>query len=536
VCASSLRLLRGMSDLSRRFGRNPRGAGGGYAVRREWEPEEPIAAWRRCSYAGWRRQGLAGRDSPQLPRRGPARVVLGPEEPRSAAAGERLPPTNGGKPCVGMLPQRVSIAIGGLVVTTPAAPATPVVRHRRPRGVVIAAGVLLGAFGLLGLLIDADRGRGLSVAGLLAAGLLVLAAVGLLAAGRLGYWVGLAVAGLLAAVLALGWTRRPDAAGGVVVGVAAVPLVLLLLPQARRPLRPRAEPAASGAAPAQHRTHLPRPQGWPPELAGGWVKFTLSGIVAVVLAGAGLAMLVAGPGSVRVGGVIVALFGLGVLGALPLLRPGGRRGHLRQETLQVGDRQQRGVAFPYSSRRTAVALVTVSIFAVAMLAMAVFAQLLVEPGESVWTPRIIGVAGLVPFAFVAYRAARGGFGRRWRLVLTPAGGRARPRPGHRGGAMGQHRDSQGACDHAVGPRRADPRTVRGAGGQRPWRGPGRKHPRPRGDGARPDRRCRHLLADPLACCRPGAAVPRAAVLPPASPGPRGTGDRGRAGAAAPRRP
>jgi hypothetical protein len=304
-------------------------------------------------------------------------------------------------------------------MTTPAAPATPVVRRRRPRGLVIAAGVLLGTFGLLGLLIDADRGRGLSVAGLAAAGLLVLAAVGLLAAGRLGYWVGLAVAGLLAAVLALGWTRRPDAAGAVVVAVAAVPLVLLLLPQAHRPLRPRAEPAASGVAPAQHRTRLPRPQGWPPELAGGWIKFVLSGGVAVVLAGAGLAMLVAGPGSVRVGGAIVALFGLGVLGALPLLRPGGRRGHLRQETLQVGDRQQRGVAFPYSSRRTAVALVTVSSFAVAMLAMAVFAQLLVEPGESVWTPRIIGAAGLIPFAFVAYRAARRGFGRRWRLVLTP---------------------------------------------------------------------------------------------------------------------
>ncbi|HWD45416.1 MAG TPA: hypothetical protein VHM23_17195, partial [Actinomycetota bacterium] len=64
---------------------------------------------------------------------------------------------------------------------------------------------------------------------------LVAAAVGLIWAGRLGYWVGLAVASLVAMLLLVVLAPRPGVAGAVVTAVCVLPLVLLAVPAARRP-------------------------------------------------------------------------------------------------------------------------------------------------------------------------------------------------------------------------------------------------------------------------------------------------------------
>jgi hypothetical protein len=97
----------------------------------------------------------------------------------------------------------------------PAWPAVLAGRWRSRPGVVRVAAVLLGLFGLLLVLIDADEGP-LELAVVVTALLLVSAAAALVWAGRLGYWIGLAVAALVALLLLVALTRRPGVAGAVV--------------------------------------------------------------------------------------------------------------------------------------------------------------------------------------------------------------------------------------------------------------------------------------------------------------------------------
>jgi hypothetical protein len=292
-----------------------------------------------------------------------------------------------------------------------ARPATLAGGWRSRPGVVRVAAVLLGLFGLLLVLIEADQGD-LDAAEVATALVLVAAAVALVWAGRLGYWVGLTVAALLAVLLLAVLARRPGVAGLVVTAVCALPLVLLLVPAARRP-RPTTRPARSSAA-------RKRPHGWTRPFAGGWGEFVLLLVVGLLFTVGGLLLALTGRGAERGAGVTIALFFLACLLAAPLFAPGRRRGHLRHETVRVGDRHERGVVVPYSGLRTGVLLVATACLALAMLGFVVFADAFADPGKSPWPVRLIGVVGVVFFGMGGFLAARRGWGRRWRVVLTPS--------------------------------------------------------------------------------------------------------------------
>jgi hypothetical protein len=241
---------------------------------------------------------------------------------------------------------------------------------------------------------------------------LVAAAVSLIWAGRLGYWIGLAVASLGAMLLLVVLARRPGVAGAVVTAVCALPLVLLAVPAARRP-RPTTRPAPSSAA-------RERPQGWTRPFAG-WGQFAFMVLIGGLLSVGGLALALTGQGADRGVGATVALFFLACLLVAPLFAPGRRGGQLRLETLRVGNRHERGVVVPYSGLRTGVLLAATACLALAMVGFVVFADAFADdPGESPWPVRLVGVVGVVFFGVGGLLVARRGWGRRWRVLLTPS--------------------------------------------------------------------------------------------------------------------
>jgi hypothetical protein len=273
-------------------------------------------------------------------------------------------------------------------------------------GVVRVAAVLLGLFGLLLALVEAEQGD------LDAAEVVIAAAVSLIWAGRLGYWIGLAVASLVAMLLVVVLARRPGVAGAVVTAVCALPLVLLAVPAARRP-RPTTRPAPSSAA-------RERPPGWTRPFAG-WGQFAFMVLIGGLLSVGGLALALTGQGADRGAGATVALFFLACLLVAPLFAPGRRGGQLRLETLRVGNRHERGVVVPYSGLRTGVLLAATACLALAMVGFVVFAGAFADdPGESPWPVRLVGVVGVVFFGVGGLLVARRGWGRRWRVLLTPS--------------------------------------------------------------------------------------------------------------------
>jgi hypothetical protein len=275
----------------------------------------------------------------------------------------------------------------------------------RPAVVRVAA-VLLGLFGLLLVLIEAGEGQ-LGVAVVATGLVLVFAAAALVWAGRLGYWVGLMVAALVALLLVVALTRHPGIAGVVVTAIGALPLVLLLLPAARRPRR------AVEAAKDQ-------PQGWTRPFAG-WGQFAFMLVVGGLLSAGGLVLALTGRGAERGAGATIALFFLACLLSAPLFAPGRRRGRLWLEPLQLGDRHERGVVVPYSGSRTAVLLGATACLALAGLGFVVFADAFADdPGESPWPVRVVGVVSVVFFGLGGFMIARRGWGRRWRVLLTPS--------------------------------------------------------------------------------------------------------------------
>ena len=278
-------------------------------------------------------------------------------------------------------------------------------------GVVRVAAVLLGLFGLLLVLVEADEGP-LETAVVATALLLVAAAAALVWAGRLGYWVGLAVAALVALLLVMALTRRPGVAGAVVTAIGALPLVLLLVPAARRP-RSTTRPAPSTAA-------LQRPRAWKRSLAG-WGEFVFMLVIGGLLSVGGLVMALSGRGAERGAGAAIALFFLACALSAPLFAPGRRGGRLRLETVRLGDRRERGVLVPHSGWRTALLLAASACLALAMLGFVVFADAFADdPGESSWLVRLVGAVGLVFFGVGGFLLARRGGGRRWRVLLTPS--------------------------------------------------------------------------------------------------------------------
>jgi hypothetical protein len=284
-------------------------------------------------------------------------------------------------------------------------------RWRSRPGVVRVAAGLLGLFGVLLVLIEADE-RQLGADVLVTGAVLLASAVALVWGGRVGYWIGVTVAGLVAVLLLVALARDPEVVGGFVTAVGAVPLVLLLLPAARRPRR-RSRPARS---PARE-----QPQAWRRPFAGGWGSFAFMLLVGGLLSAGGLAMALTGRGAERGAGASVALFFLACALIAPLFRPGRRRGRPRLETVELGQSRERGVVVPYSGSRTALALVASACVGLACLGLVVFAGSFADdPGESPWPVRMVGTVGALFFGLGALVAARRGMGRRWRVVLTPS--------------------------------------------------------------------------------------------------------------------
>jgi hypothetical protein len=277
-------------------------------------------------------------------------------------------------------------------------------------GVVRVAAVLLGLFGLVLVLVEGDQGD-LDAAELVTALVLVSAAAALVWAGRLGYWIGLAVAALVVVLLVVVLARRPGVAGVVVTAICGLPLVLLVVPAARRP-RPTTKPASSSSI-------LEQPQGWTRPFAGGWGQVVFMVVIGGLLSVGGLVMAVTGRGAERGAGAAIALFFLACLLTAPLFAPGRRGGPLRLETVRLGGRQERGILVPYSGLRMAMVLAATACLALAMLGFVVFADAFAD-GESPWPVRLVGAVGVMFFGVGGLVAARRGWGRNWRLLLTPS--------------------------------------------------------------------------------------------------------------------
>jgi hypothetical protein len=277
-------------------------------------------------------------------------------------------------------------------------------------GVVRVAAVLLGLFGLVLVLVEGDQGD-LDAAELVTALVLVSAAAALVWAGRLGYWIGLAVAALVVVLLVVVLARRPGVAGVVVTAICGLPLVLLVVPAARRP-RPTTKPASSSSI-------LEQPQGWTRPFADGWGQVVFMVVIGGLLSVGGLVMAVTGRGAERGAGAAIALFFLACLLTAPLFAPGRRGGPLRLETVRLGGRQERGILVPYSGLRMAMVLAATACLALAMLGFVVFADAFAD-GESPWPVRLVGAVGVMFFGVGGLVAARRGWGRNWRLLLTPS--------------------------------------------------------------------------------------------------------------------
>ena len=193
----------------------------------------------------------------------------------------------------------------------------------RPAMVRVAAGLLV-LFGLLLVLVEAGEGQ-LEVVVVVTGLVLLAAAVALVWAGRLGYWLGLTVAALLALLVVVALTRNPGIGGVIVTALGGLPLILLLLPAARRPRR------TSGLASASATRHqLP---GWTRPFAG-WGQFAFMLVAGGLLSAGGAVMTLTGRGAERGAGATIALFFFACFVVAPLFAPGRRRGRLRLETLE----------------------------------------------------------------------------------------------------------------------------------------------------------------------------------------------------------
>jgi hypothetical protein len=183
--------------------------------------------------------------------------------------------------------------------------------------------------------------------------------------------------------------------------------VLLRVPAARRPRR------TARAAPDQ-------PPGWRRPFAG-WGQFAFMLIGGGLLTAGGLVLALTGRGADRGAGATIALFFLACVLMAPLFAPRQRRGRLRLETLQVGDRHERGIVVPYSGSGTAMIIAAIACLALAMLGFVVFADAFADdPGQSPWPVRLVGAVGVVFFGLGGLVFAYRGRGRRWRVLLTPS--------------------------------------------------------------------------------------------------------------------
>ncbi len=273
----------------------------------------------------------------------------------------------------------------------------------RPSAFVRAAALILGGFGLLFALIAIDEGLDLLVFG----GFLLGLGGALWWGRRVGYFIGLVGTALLVALLGLVATQQLDASSAVALGLAAIPLLLLLPPAARRPVRAH-DPQQEG---------LPQPEGWTRELGGGWLKLVLLAATGVVMFTVGIALAVSESWST---GATIACFGAALFSCLPAFsaRP-RRRAGVRTTTVERDGKRVTGVLFPYSPTRTFGLLLGAGFLGLTSVGFVMNAREFADGGSEVWVIRIIGGVGILLFLGGAVAMASRGRWRRWRVVVTP---------------------------------------------------------------------------------------------------------------------
>ena len=220
------------------------------------------------------------------------------------------------------------------------------------------------------------------------------------------------MAALVAVLLVVALARRPGAAGAAVMVIGALPLVLLLVPAARRP-RTTTGPGRSSADPDE-------PHGWTRSLTGGWGQFAFMLVAGLLFTTGGLVLALTGRGAERGVGATIALFFLACLLGAPLFAPGRRRGRMRLGIVRLGSRLERGILVPYSGSRTVVLLAATACLAMASLGFVGFADAFADAGQPSWPVRLIGMVGVVFFGSGLVVGVRRGWGRRRRVLLTPS--------------------------------------------------------------------------------------------------------------------
>lgn len=289
----------------------------------------------------------------------------------------------------------------------------------RPWPVYLVAGLLVGIAGLVVWSpFRQDQPAGPLV--VCVAAFFLAVAVALLAWRRVGWWTAVVVLALLVLVQVATTVGKPSGGNLVGCGYELTALGLLMLPSVRRHRSLAAAATVSAATGAPASPGLSRPSGWTREWLGGWFKCLGIGLFGVLSLLVGLGMLGAstttsdGPG--LPGSLVVALFGLTLLAAVPMFWP-MRRSRPTVERVTVEDRSLRGLVFPYSRLRTSAGLAACVGFVVAGVVLAVAP----DPSGTRWSAaalRVVGVlCALVFGAFTALYSRRRN--RCWVLVATP---------------------------------------------------------------------------------------------------------------------
>lgn len=283
---------------------------------------------------------------------------------------------------------------------------------RRAPGVVIVAAIALGLFGAgmgLGSLSPGGTAEGLALGA--AALILCASAVILVTADRMGYWIGLVVAVLLALVMTWPIAAHPhEVAPYVVFPVSCTPVVLLLLPAARRPGPRTAQQRTPGSRTA---SGLPVPEAWS---RPGWSLFVLMALGSFGALGSGLVLLP--QDDARPGGLFLGTLGMAFAATLPLLWPGVPRATPEAATVTVRGSPQHGVAFGYSVIRTSAGVVGLACFALCLGVLSWYAPIIAGGGPGALLLRVLAGAVALAGAVFAVVGARRRFGRRSRIVLT----------------------------------------------------------------------------------------------------------------------
>jgi hypothetical protein len=258
---------------------------------------------------------------------------------------------------------------------------------------VIVGGLMLVVFATLSTL-GALRDDELTPARIVLVVVFAACGVGLVRGLRVAYWitsVGVGAIFLVGALSLLDEISVNRVIGALLIG--AVPALLLLSPSARAWARPRA-PATIENGSGKH--GLPPVEGWHRPRLGGRLKFWFLVLVGVLLVLGGVAMALSG-GEERGPGVVIALFGLGLLLTTPLFKTWRSRGTPIMQTIDRGGRARTGLGFPYSRGLTRASAYASLCMGLASGGFVLFAEEFADQGESKTPFFIFGTLGAVLF-------------------------------------------------------------------------------------------------------------------------------------------